>query len=75
MGLAIDGCELLKEQARNTILRVLFLGFRTKVDGCFGAVFLDLQRDPAYSGRRIGERSINRAILSTLFLLYMAGLG
>ena len=43
-------------QKKNGTQLVLLKDTKERKDGCFGAVFMDIHRDQAYFGRRIGGR-------------------
>jgi hypothetical protein len=60
------------EQKKNGILLALSKSTKERKDGCFGAVFMDIQKGRAYFGRKIGGRLTRNLTMHILCQLFMA---
>ena len=71
--LAVDTLELRLhvDLVKSGTLRVLWRSIHGRKDGCFGAVFMDIQKGLEYSGKRTRDRSIRSLIKHIQYLLFI----
>ncbi len=64
--------ESLDELTKSTILSVLYLVFRERMNECFEAPFQASLKGPVHFGKRTEAQSIRSPIRSILYPLYTA---